>query len=215
MPRSYTRPWLTLLAALTLGTTTRAQLLNENIAGTLSADTTLGGVALGKPTPFSLTATFNADPSANLNPDGGPQAGLGPYGVFPITAFQISIPDHGGIYTGITGSSLNALVGLIPMPVIGLGNNDLSSFAGEDFLEPFPVNFKMPAPTRFEYPVGSFFRGPAEGYQVDLIGLPGGLSLHAFSSVSSASITAVPEPTTKVLALVGLGLVALVLRRRK
>jgi hypothetical protein len=214
MSISLIRPCLTALTTLSLVTMAHALTLTENIVGTLSADTTLGGIALGTPTPFAITATFQADPSANLNPDGAPQAGLGPYGIYPITAFQISIPDHGGIYNGVKGSSLNALVGLIPMPVIGLSNGGLTSFVVEDYIEPYPLNFKMPTPTGFEYPVGSYAKGPAGGYQVDLIGVPGGLNLHPFFSVSYASIADVPEPNQIELAALGLALGAFALAWR-
>ena len=89
------------LAALTIAITAQAASFDLNYTGSFNSSTTLGGVALGADTPFSITAAFDGDPS------GDKEGGSG-HGLFQVTTLSLTLIGH-GTYTAIPDSNLNVV----------------------------------------------------------------------------------------------------------
>ena len=185
------------LAALTIASTTaQAGLFNFNNTGSFGSSTTLGGVALGADTPYSLTATFD-DASV----------GFSGFDQFPVTALSLNLTGH-GTYTAIPDSNLTVYLSSSGGYRAGLINSTAGSSSNVSF------SSSTPSPTIF-----SNFQGLSDSfpYGISLVGVSGGLSIQSFGATPmTASITAVPEPA-EYAAVTGLalGVFALVQRRRQ
>lgn len=202
---------LAVSAALTLAATTAAQAslyLTENLTGSFNAYSTFGGTAFGANTPFSLTATFDADPSANELPG---YAGLA---VYPITALSISIGGL-GTFAGIAGSSLNVVVSdpnFAGRYSAGIGDS-VAHLGIYSFFNSSSASFSATAPGPADFSDPYLFENTLP-YTIDLVGVSGGLTIEGTGfATSTASITPVPEPAEGVAAA-GLALGAFALLRR-
>ena len=193
------------LAALTIASTTaQAGLFNFNNTGSFGSSTTLGGVALGADTPYSLTATFD-DASV----------GFSGFDQFPVTALSLNLTGH-GTYTAIPDSNLTVYLSSSGGYRAGLINSTAGFGYVGSFSSSSNVSFSSstPSPTIF-----SNFQGLSDSfpYGISLVGVSGGLSIQSFGATPmTASITAVPEPA-EYAAVTGLalGVFALVQRRRQ
>jgi hypothetical protein len=184
------------VAAFAIASTAQAALLNLNYTGNFDATTTLGGVPLGADTPFSITATFQD----------GVLGTAYDFNLFEVTTLSLSLTGH-GTYTAIPDSNLNVglyvnadhteyTVGLVDS---GVSYTILSTFAGSSNPS---FNFNSPTPTSF---TGYIRDGGNKPYNISLAEVAGGLSVKGFGSPPvTASITAVPEPSTYAMALAGL-----------
>jgi len=203
------------LAALTLTTTAaQAALFDLNYTGSFNSTTTLGGVALGADTPFSMVATFNS--YNNIGYYGVP--GIG---VYPATALSLTLA--GSTYTAITDSNLTVILtdnSAFSLYYIGLFYNTTGS-AQREFYSYFSTqsnsSFDATVPSANTYSGNTY--NSAYDYSLSLVGVTGGLAnMHFGSTTQTASITAaaVPEPA-EYAAVTGLalGVFALVQRRRQ
>ncbi len=198
------------LAALALtATATHASVfLTEHISGNFNASSSLGGVAFGSDTPFTLSATFDASA-------GVPQAtGIA---LFPSTGFTLDLPGIGtftgspsDVYVFLADSS-NVALGGISLARMQFGDGSGSSGAASPkFTTTTPLlDVATPAPTVFSGYTGNF----VFSFSLPLTGVPGGLVVNDSSGPISASITAVPEPSDYA-AVAGLALGAFALARR-
>ncbi len=184
--------------------------LVENISGSLSADSTLDGVAFGSDQPFTLSATFDASA-------GTPAAAGAAY--FSATAFTLELPGH-GIYTGdpvhVSPLLIDASNTVYPgFSFAGMGFDVVSGSATSGGILPVfstttPVlDVTAPMPAVFSDYLGSL----VFAFSLPLSGVPGGLQVMGAVGPVSASITAVPEPA-EYAAVAGLALGAFALMRR-
>jgi len=193
------------LAALTITTTAaQAGLFNFNNTGSFGSSTTLGGVALGSDTPYSLTATFD-DASVRGSS----------FNQFTVTALSLDLTGY-GTYTAIPDSDLTVYLRSSGGYGAGLVNSAVNRGYYGDFSSSSNGSFSSstPSPTIF-----SNFQNTPSGlpYGISLVGVSGGLSIQSFGATPmTASITAVPEPA-EYAAVTGLalGVFALVQRRRQ
>lgn len=203
---------LAVLAALAVAATaTRASVfLTEHLTGSLPADTTLGGTALGADTPYSITATFDADPAANLYP-----GNLG-FGAYPFTSFSITL-DGIGTFAGVPGSYPAAIFFDLNYAQSGAGilagNGNIGhTFSGVSSA----FDATAPSPVTFTPPSISYISGE-DVTPISLLGVTGGLVVPPVSdtrgATPTASITAVPEPS-EYAAVAGLALGVFALVRR-
>jgi len=200
--------WAALAAFALTTTAAQAATFDLNYTGNFSSGTTLGGVSLASNTPFSITATFDGDPSLNKF------TRFPGTGIFEITALSLTLTGYGA-YTAVTGPGLNvnlgmSSVGLSGATGIGIGNNIRSLFNNSS-----DSTYNPAAPSPVSFSDYSFSMG---GNTIPLSGVTGGLVIDSAISSASASITAaaVPEPS-EYAAVTGLalGVFALVQRRRK
>ena len=167
--------------------------------GVLGPTTTLGGTALGADTPYSFRAIF--DSTKNRNPIVGEQGA----GYFAALEFAITIEGHGE-FAGIPSDDLNVVL-LDPSYHLGINAAGLLSADGQRFfldsydkVEP-TFDARSPAPAAFIDYVSTV---PGFPYHVALVGIDGGLVINDIGSgARSAIVTAVPEPSTLLLALIG------------
>ncbi len=182
--------------------TVRAGLLAEHLTGSFSAATTLGGVALGADTHYSIYAIFDASANQYPFPD---------FGIYPVLSLNLTLAGH-GTYAGVPGTDLNVFLGRNDQASAGFSDADPTKGFGYVFNFVTP-SFDPHAPfyTTFDLFHHSF---SDPGYVIDLVGVPGGLVVNGLGSTpGSASITAVPEPT-ETAAVIGLVLGAFALVRR-
>jgi hypothetical protein len=207
------------LAVLTIAATTaQAGLFNFNYTGSFNSTTTLGGVALGADTPFSIVATF--DSSVNY----GFFNTLG-YGVYPVTALSLSL--SGNTYTAIPDSNTTVIfwddLNTPPSFAAGLYYNTTGGTSLKAFNDYFSTqsnsSFDPTAPSANTYSTPTVGAGFAQDYSLSLVGVTGGLANMGFGTTdatASISAAAVPEPA-EYAAVTGLalGVFALVQRRRQ
>jgi hypothetical protein len=181
-------------------------MLVEEYTGSFGPTTTLGGVALGADTGFSIQAEF--DPTTNVFPNTG-------IGIFAVTNFTIDIAGK-GVFTGIPTADLNVLLidpsGIDNQYLGGLSNSDgtLGFDAHFNTATP-PFNAKTPTPSTLSDFTGN---GQLFPYNISLVGVSGGLVVNdlgnAIPTVALVAASAVPEPSSLALAgtaaLAGLGL---------
>jgi hypothetical protein len=177
-----------------------AGLLALDVTGSFGPTSTLGGTPFGVDTPYSFRAVF--DPTDNVNPTPGA-------GYFRPTQFTIEIAGH-GTFTGIPNVDLNVVV-LDPSYHLGVYAAGLVTSAGDPFfLDTYSTvvpsfNPEAPTPTSFSGYLGTLAGAP---YMIRLAGGTGDLVIKDFgNAVPTASLVAVPVPSSLVLA--GLGGLAL------
>jgi hypothetical protein len=168
--------------------------LSLNITGAFGPATTLGGVPLGADTPFTFRAVF--DPTQEL-------FHTDHVGIFAVTQFAITINGN-RTFTGIPNENLNIAISdphYPPVPAYSAGLVDLT--ATSFFLDKYstvtlPFDPHMPTPTTF---LNFLDRVPgAFPYIIPLAGGAGELAINDFgNSAPSASLVAVPEPSTQML----------------
>ncbi len=185
--------------------------LVENVSGSFSADSTLGGVAFGSDQPFTLSATFDAS-AGTLVATGA--------AYFSTTTFTLNLPGY-GTYTGdpvhlsplLLDPSNTVFAGLTfaGMGFDLVGSSFTSGIMLPAYITTTPVlDVTAPAPTVFFDYIGS----AAFAFSLPLSGVPGGLQVTGASGPVSANITAaVPEPA-EYAAVAGLALGAFALTRR-
>jgi hypothetical protein len=173
-----------------------AGLLALDVTGSFGPTSTLGGSPFGVDTPYSFRAVF--DPMDNVNPTPGA-------GYFRPTQFTIEIAGHGTL-TGIPNVDLNVVV-LDPSYHLGVYAAGLVTSAEDPFfLDTYstvvrPFNPEVPTPTSFSGYLGTLAGAP---YVITLPGGAGDLVIKDFGdAVPTASLLAVPEPSSLVVAVVG------------
>ena len=202
------------LAALTITTTAaHAASFDLNYTGSFNSATTLGGVALGADTLFSMVATF--DSSVNYSNFTGMAA-------YPVTALSLTLA--GSTYTAIPDSNLTVIItdntfnsnqyyiGLYLNPTGSINQELYSRFGAQS-----NSSFDVTAPSANTY--SGYFAASSFNYSISLVNVTGGLAnANLGSTTPTASITAaaVPEPA-EYAAVTGLalGVFALVQRRRQ
>jgi len=202
------------LAVLTIAATTvHAASFDLNYTGSFNSSTTLGGVALGANTPFSIVATF--DSSRNYDHNGG--------GLYSVTALSLSLP--GNTYTAIPDINLRVLMSDANWNrnefTIGLFNSNPLAIFSSAFATQSNSSFDDGAPSANTYS-GHLYNtsvGSPGLPSISLVGVTGGLANMDFGSTTptaSISAAAVPEPA-EYAAVTGLalGVFALVQRRRQ
>jgi len=207
------------LAVLTIAATTaHAASFDLNYTGSFNSSTTLGGVALGADTPFSIVATF--DSSVNYEGYGG---GVG---LYEVTALSLSLP--GNTYTAIPDINLCVLMTDATYNSIkfstGLYNVNEDSPFYSNFVTQSNSSFDVAAPSANTYSghvnnISSALFTGVPPLSISLVGVTGGLANLDFGSTTptaSISAAAVPEPA-EYAAVTGLalGVFALVQRRRQ
>ena len=202
------------LLAFTAFTTTAAQagLFNFNYTGSFDSSTTLGGVALGADTPFSMVATF--DSSQNYGYAGS--IGVGNY---QVTALSLTLGSS--TYTAIPDSNLTVRVSDVRYDydfLVGLHYNlsvgpaqEMFSYFGMQSVSGFDAT--APSANTYSGSEGSY----SSGYSLSLVGVTGGLAHMDFGTTTpTASITAVPEPAEyAVVTGFAIGVFVLVRRRKQ
>lgn len=183
--------------------------LTQNFSGTLGTGNTFGGEPLADGTAISYAATFDTTPTTTSQ-----GAAL-----FSVTDFSLTIAGH-GTYT--VDPAIWSVVLLDPSNPFftGFYLAGLSRTYGEDETVGFYSGFPSATPS-FDAanPVPTVFlnyQGTLLGnlLTIDLPGVTGGLGIAQLESVSSMSITPVPEPVETAVT-VGLSLVAYTFIRRK
>lgn len=176
----------------------RAAFLTENLAGFFGPTSTLGGVAFGADTAFTLQAVGDTSSDVTVVP------GLDTYA---ITSLTISIAGK-GTFTAIPDFNTRiflADLNLDPFYQVGLVNSTTSGGFGAAFSNATP-GFNAATPTSSTLSNFLFYTisGP---YQIALTGVTGGLVVNDIGSgAQTASIlVGVPEPAS--LAMTTLGLV--------
>jgi hypothetical protein len=180
-----------------------ATVLTLDVTGVFGPTTTLDGAALGVDTPYSFHAVFDPTNEVFHTPGAG---------IFPVTQLTITIAGH-GTFAGTPNIDLNAVV-VDPSYHLGVYAAGLVDVTATSFflieysaVSP-PLNPTAPTPTTFlgylGMEVGVF------PYLIPLAGGAGDLAINAFSdAVPTASLVAVPEPSSLLLAgLCGLALFA-------
>jgi PEP-CTERM motif len=201
--------WLLIVALATLGSgQTEAGLLALQATGAFGPTSTLGGTAFGAHTPYSFRAVF--DPAMDRNPMPGDGAGY-----FRATQFTITIEGY-GTFEGIPNDDLNVAL-LDPTYHLGIHAAGLLTSRGEPFfLDAYsavapPFDPHAPTPATF---LGYLRTLPGFPYVVPLAGGAGELVINdAGDTPRTASLVAVPEPSSLVLA--GLGGLALFVGRKR
>jgi len=171
-----------------------------DVFGEFGPATTLNGNALGVNTPFSFHALF--DPMDNVNPTPGA-------GYFRPTEFTLEIAGH-GTFAGVPNVDLNVVV-LDPTYHLNVYAAGLVTSTGSPFfLNTYsavasPFNPSVPTPTTFlnyQETLDSFDDAP---YVIPFAGGADSLVINDFgSAVPSASLVAVPEPSSLWLWMAGL-----------
>jgi hypothetical protein len=183
------------IAALVVGAGDRAEagLLVENLTGSFDAATTLGGVALGADTAFALQASFDTSTGSSFG--NGIQ-------YFSVISLTIDIAGH-GTFIGIPSSALNVLL-IDPSSFLGAYGVGLFDPNNSGFYYSFSTATPLITAAA---PTATTFSGPmennADGYTISLVGVTGGLAITDNSlgtAVATASLTAVPEPSSLALA---------------
>jgi len=181
-----------------------AELLQLESTGVFGSTTTLGGTALVADTPYSFRAVF--DSTKNRNPIVAEKGA----GYFAALEFAITIEGHGQ-FTDIPSDDLNVVL-LDPSYHLGINAAGLLSADGQRFfLDSYEkvqpaFDARSPVPTVF---LDYLSTVPSFPYQVPLVGINGGLVINDLGSgARTAIVTAVPEPATPVLALVGFAVFA-------
>ena len=199
--------WAALAALAIAAAAAHAASFDLNYAGTFDSSITLGGTPLASSTPFSITATFDGDPSLNKF------TRFPGTGIFEITALSLTLTGY-GTYTAVTGPDLNVYLG---MSSAGLSDrNGLMNRVSSLFNNKSDSSFNPATPSPVSYSDNSFSMGL---YTIPLSGVTGGLAmggLGIFSATASITASAVPEPS-EYAAVTGLalGVFALVQRRRQ
>jgi len=203
--------WAAIAAFALTTTAAQAATFDLNYTGNFIIGTTLDGVSLASNTPFSITATFDGDPSLNKFTT------FSGIGIFEITALSLTLTGY-GTYAAVTGPDLNVFLQISPSTRSaglsegsGLGSRLYSSFNNNS-----DPSFDPAAPSPFSF---SDYSSSFSSYTIPLSGVSAGLAINGFGiSSATASITAaaVPEPS-EYAAVTGLalGVFALVQRRRK
>jgi hypothetical protein len=180
------------LTAIAAGLSAAADLALD-ITGIFGPTTTLGGNALGAATPFAFRAVFDANHELFHTPGAG---------IFAVIEFTITIDGH-GTFTGVPNANLNAVVvdqtyhvgtfaaGLVDLTATSFFLNKYQSVST-------PFSPPTPTPTNFLNYLGR--ESGVFPYTIPLAGGAGNLAINDFgSSMPSASLVAVPEPTTLML----------------
>jgi PEP-CTERM motif len=199
------------LAVALLGLTSaaaRAELLVLSYSGSFDSATTLGGVALGAPTPFTFQATF--DSTTDIRPPDG-QGIFDTVVTFDITGFGTFTSDPAGdVSVFLTDPTSTGSYG------VGLTTAaNTSGFLALGFAAAPPFDADVPVPSSLTGFTGASSSLP---FTVPLTGGAGDLVIFGFASFGeTATITAVvPEPSTLALAAIGGGgLVGLIRRRSR
>ncbi len=201
------RPWflaavVCIEAVLAAPPASHAELLLLESTGVFGPTTTLGGTELGADTPYSFRAVF--DSTKNRNPIVGEKGA----GYFAAIEFALTIEGHGE-FAGIPSDDLNVVL-LDPSYHLSINAAGLLSANGQRFfldsyekVEP-TFDARSPAPTAFVDYASTL---PSFPYHVALVGINGGLVINDLGTgARTAIVTAVPEPSTLVLALIGLAM---------
>ena len=201
------------LLAFTAFATSAAQagLFDLNYTGSFNSTTTLGGVALGADTPFSMVATFDGSPYYEQHAPNVPWTFY-----FHITAFSLTLggntytKDNNGTF-GVALSRYNSVTAVF----IGDNGSCCGGISAEfDILANPSFDFTHPSPYNFV----AYLDNPSGGLLL-LNGVPGGLGFTGLGSTRpTASITAVAVPEPAEYAVVtgfAIGVFALVRRRKQ
>ncbi len=178
-----------------------ASTLTLNFSGVFDPTTTLGGTALGADTSFSYNAIF--DTTTGIPVATGNE-------MFPTVA-TVNIAGF-GTFTSAPGDDL--YVGLSD-PSSGnnyyetvLSNHAVTSTFGSAYTTATPpITAADPIPTTFS---GFFVSGGKLPFTITLAGGAGDLVVNGLTAApTTASLTAVPEPSTLTLSGIGLVLIGL------
>jgi hypothetical protein len=187
---------LAALAVLSCTTAHAAVFLTETFNGIGNGNCTLGGTPLGSNFYFTLSATFDADPTANTF---SPADGVS--GVYPVISYSLTISTViGGSYTG-TSSSLYAYISEQQdgrYAILGLTTDSTGqSFPDISlFLQPGSAPNSTLGVTPEPLGPASIAIDSFNSISLPLNGVPGGFATGNYNAnVYAASITAVPEPS--------------------
>jgi hypothetical protein len=191
--------WAVIVAVATLGSgQAKADMLAMEATGAFGPTSTLGGAAFGADAPYSFHAVF--DPAKDRNPAPGDGAGY-----FRAAQFTITIAGY-GTFAGVPNDDLNVAL-LDPTYHLSINAAGLLTSRGEPFfLDTYsavvpPFDPHAPTPATF---LG--YRRTLSGfpYVVPLAGGAGELVINDVGDAPrTASLVAVPEPSSLVLAGVG------------
>ena len=195
--------WIALVGAMAALGSVQAQAagLALDVTGEFGPTTTLARSPFGGDTPYSFHAVFDPTNEVFHMPGAG---------IFPITQLTLTIAGHGTL-AGIPNIDLNAVV-LDPnyhlgVYAAGLVDHTATSF----FLHAYSA---VSPPFRPEAPTPATFLGYLKTesvfpYVIPLAGGVGDLAIRDFGdAVPTASLVAVPEPSSLLGGLCGLALLA-------
>ena len=189
------------LSLLAVAAPVRGAFLTENLTGFFGPTTTLGGIALGANTAFTLQAVGDAASVHTVLP------GLDTYA---ITSLTISIAGK-GTFVGIPDSNTNIFLADLTLDMnepffqVGLVNSMTTRGFGGAFATATPA-YSASAPISSSL-TNFLFSTVQPSYQISLVGVTGGLVVNDMGGgAQTASIqVSVPEPAS--LAMLGIGLV--------
>jgi len=190
----------------------RTERVIEYFSASFGPTTTLGGVALGADTPFTIHATFDSTSFIPQAPG---------YKIYHVSTLTIDIAGH-GTYTGSGLPSTSPYVFLadstwagLNLNVVGLTNSTQSKYFFVQFTHAAP-SFSVAAPisTVFSGYGGTLLQSLP--YSIALSGVTGGLVINDFdpNATPQASLT-VPEPTSIAMGATSAVAVLSVLYRRR
>ena len=187
-----------------LASPARAGLLTENLSGRFGPTTTLGGVALGADTAFTLHAVSDTSLGFTVLP------GLD---VYAVTSLTLEIAGR-GTFIGIPDIDTNIFLADLtldpnePFYQVGIVNSTISGGFGGAFATATP-GFSADEPTSSNL-TDFLFPTLQAPYRISLAGVAGGLVVNDLGSgpMAATLVVSVPEPASIIM--LGSGLVALV-----